>query len=178
MLKLKKGQVALEPIFDSDYYNPHSQLIKIPDMAKDRCDQGIIKYMGRDCDKDLKVGQHVIISGYTGTTITIDKEILIILHSDFIKAIISEEDNKVPGLYFKGKVSFDPLFKNYFLRLPDSMAELEECMIRFAALYQEQLLIPATYEQSISLIAESRTYLDIKKEEYKEQRDEFDRRNL
>lgn len=103
MLKLKSKQVGVEPIYDSDYYNPTSKLIQIPQQAKERCDQGIIKCMGADCDPALKIGDHIIFSGYTGTTIGIDDGIIIVIHSDFIKAIINDNIVEVEGLYLRSR---------------------------------------------------------------------------
>lgn len=106
MIRLKNKQILVEPIYDSDYYNPTSKLIKIPDSAKERCDQGIVKYMGADCDPAITIGSHVIFSGYTGTTIGIDDELLILMHSDFVKAILDVVNYEVPGLYLKDRYGY------------------------------------------------------------------------
>ena len=98
MIGLTRGKVAVEPMFDPDE-SPGG--IIIPDMAKERCDQGIIKYVGEGVD-EYKIGDHVLFSGYTGTTVRLEDEgILIIFHSDFIVCRIDSPDTDVPGLYFR-----------------------------------------------------------------------------
>jgi co-chaperonin GroES (HSP10) len=102
MLRLPKNKIACVPLFDPDM--TPSGLIHIPDIAKERCDQGIVKYMGPECEGDLRPGDHVLFSGYTGTLISVEGEgILIILPESFVTAVIAEpeEDFDIPGLYFK-----------------------------------------------------------------------------
>jgi co-chaperonin GroES (HSP10) len=96
--------------------------IIIPEQAKERTDQGIIKYIGDDV-RDLKVGDYVIFSGYSGTLFHFTgegprgeqvSEDLIIVHSDFIFGVLDEVPyTPVPGLYFKtrdpdNKVIYEP----------------------------------------------------------------------
>src|SRR5678810_1211728 len=70
MMKLVKDRVAVTPIFDADT-SPGG--IIIPDIAKERCDQGIVKYIGPNV-KDIKIGMYVLFSGYTGTLVHIAGE--------------------------------------------------------------------------------------------------------
>lgn len=184
MLRLRNKQIAVEPIFDSDYFNASTQLIKIPEVGKERCDQGVVKYMGANCDPNIKIGSHVIFSGYTGTTLGVDGEILIIMHSNFIKAIVDVDNYVVPGLYFKSVVKDNFLqidiegtllgFKTGKIDLDTAIAFIHKHIAR----YEEKKFIPATYETSITFIKDATaallgTRLDIKKEVYREQRDEF-----
>lgn len=99
MIRLIKNQVAVTPIFDPDQ-SPGG--IWIPDMAKERCDQGIVKYIGPDV-QDIGVGMYVLFSGYTGTLVHIAGEgPLIIMTEPFIVCQLPEVDNiHIPGLYFK-----------------------------------------------------------------------------
>lgn len=125
MLKLPKNKVAIVPIFDHDTISKKGlsalspfelQLAKklgikptgdshihVPEQAKERCDQGVIKYVGEGVP-NLKPGDYVIFSGYTGTLTQIEGEgLLIIMHHRFIEATImmNQEALVVAGLYFK-----------------------------------------------------------------------------
>lgn len=102
MVGMLGDKVGIIPIFDPDK-SPGG--IWIPEQAKERCDQGIVKYLGPDCNI-LKLGDYVIFPGYTGQTVRIDNEILILMSEDAVVAVIEGEDldeTEVPGLYFKGK---------------------------------------------------------------------------
>lgn len=102
MLGMFGRKVGIVPIFDPDK-SPGG--IWIPEEAKERCDQGIVKYLGPDCEL-LKLGDYVIFPGYTGQTVRIDNELLLIMNEDAVSAVIEGEDlesTEVPGLYFKGK---------------------------------------------------------------------------
>lgn len=101
MITLLRDNIAVVPIFDPDL-SPGG--IIIPDMAKERCDQGIVKYVGPKT-KILKAGDYVIFSGYTGTMVRIEDEgRLIIMPEKFVVAQLPEPANvEVDGLYFRGK---------------------------------------------------------------------------
>src|SRR2546427_12980345 len=81
-------------------------MIIIPDEAKERCDQGIIKYVGPEVE-NVRIGDHVLFSGYTGTLLDLEGEgLMIILPEDFITATIGYDweevaATKLPGLYFR-----------------------------------------------------------------------------
>lgn len=183
MIRLKNKQVLIQPIFDSDYYNSQTQLIKIPEYAKERSDQGIIKYMGEDVDPSIKIGDHVIFSGYTGTTIGVDDELLILLHSDFIKATLDDiEAYEVPGLYLRGKIDGKKVKEDILAILGDNSASrvMAPLLVLIGNLLFESR-IPATYESSLPLIAKA--YKDfygsrvtVKANDTKESRDPYDSR--
>lgn len=103
MFQLYDTKVAIIPLFDRDM-TPSGRLY-IPEIAKERCDQGIVKYCGPNC-KWLKPGDYVLFSGYTGAAIHDEHEgTLLIFREEFAAAIIADEkvDNtEVPGLYFRG----------------------------------------------------------------------------
>ncbi|MBA2706036.1 MAG: hypothetical protein H0U60_19535 [Blastocatellia bacterium] len=84
--------------------------IIVPDIAKERVDQGIIKYVGADVPNDFKIGMHVLFSGYSGTLINIEDEgSLIVMHHDFITAELPEPPTtRIPGLFFKSQ------YEDYF----------------------------------------------------------------
>lgn len=100
MIKPIGSNIAVEPRFDSDK-TPGG--LYIPEMAQERCDQGIVKYVGPDV-VDIKVGDYVLFSGYTGTTVRLEDEgIIIILREDFVTCIIEPPDTEIAGLYFRSK---------------------------------------------------------------------------
>lgn len=98
MLILQPDKVAVVPLFDPDTFGH----IIIPEQAKERCDQGIVKYIGSKVET-VKIGDHVIFSGYTGSTVEVEGEgsLLIFLPEDACEAILEEPNTDVPGLYFK-----------------------------------------------------------------------------
>lgn len=99
MIILPRNKVAIEPIYDPDRIGH----IWIPEMAKERCDQGIVKYIGPGVH-NVKPFDHVIFSGYTGTNIEIDGEgILILMPESYIEAVVEYQPCDVPGLYFRSK---------------------------------------------------------------------------
>lgn len=103
MLGIPENKVAIIPLFDPDV-SPGG--IIIPEMAKDRCDQGIVKYCGPRCEI-VKEGDYVLFPGYTGQSVFLEGEgTLIFMREDAITARIEGqelEETEVPGLYFKGK---------------------------------------------------------------------------
>lgn len=95
--------VAVIPLFDPDKSKGG---IYIPEMAKERCDQGIVKYIGDEV-KWIKPGDYVLFSGYTGKAIRFEDEgTLLIMNDEFIVAKMEGstiETTEVPGLFFQGK---------------------------------------------------------------------------
>jgi hypothetical protein len=64
----------------------------IPQGSEGRIDNGVVKYIGPDC-KYVKIGDHCIFSGYSGTQLDMDGEpTLIIINEDFITAKIADTD--------------------------------------------------------------------------------------
>jgi len=96
------NKVACTPLFDPGHYG----MIIIPEQAKERCDQGIIKYVGPEVE-DTHVGDHVLFSVYMGTLLDLEGEgLMIILPEDFIVATVDYHGEevaatKLPGLYFR-----------------------------------------------------------------------------
>jgi chaperonin GroES len=100
MIKLLGRQIAVDPRLDSE---KSSGGLYIPEIAQERADQGIVKYVGPDVI-DVKIGDYVLFSGYTGTTVKLEDEgLLIIMHEDFVTCLIFPPDTEVPGLYFRDK---------------------------------------------------------------------------
>ena len=96
-----KNQCVVDPIYDSDYAD-EGRLIKIPDAYKERADQGIVKAIGPKV-VDVMVGDYVIFSGYTGTTIREGGIVYLIIPEDFVVARVAPDDIEAAGLYFQGK---------------------------------------------------------------------------
>lgn len=105
MLNLLANKVAIIPIRDPDKIGS----LWVPDQAKERTDQGIVKYIGPKC-KYVKIGDYVAFSGYSGTLFNIQDperpqeivEDVIIIDEEFIVAVMDDlEDSTVPGLFFQ-----------------------------------------------------------------------------
>jgi co-chaperonin GroES (HSP10) len=102
MLKVNKNNIAVVPVFDSDQ-TPGG--LWIPDIAKKRANQGVVKYIGSEV-QDISVGDYVLFSGYTGTTVRLSggEGIVIIMHQDFVNAkIVLSDPIIVPGLFVYSK---------------------------------------------------------------------------
>lgn len=92
--------IYLTPIFDRKRSRGG---IIVPDIAQDRCDQGIVKYVGPDVI-DLKVGDYCLFPNYTGTIMHVEDEgHIIIMPEPSITAVLEgkPQETSVPGLYFK-----------------------------------------------------------------------------
>lgn len=73
--------------------------IYLPDQAREKDDQGIVKYVGPKV-KDLKVGDYVLFSGWTGTSIQTDEEgYMIIMPEDQVICKLHPPATKISGLY-------------------------------------------------------------------------------
>lgn len=79
----------------------HGGGLIIPDEAKPKVNQGIVKYVGTGVT-DYKPGDYILFSAYSGTTVRIEGEgLFIILHEDFVTCTILPPETDIPGLYFK-----------------------------------------------------------------------------
>lgn len=100
--KLRDNIVGIEPIFDNTVSKGG---IIIPDAAKGRCAQGIVKYLGPNV-KDLQVGDYVIFSGYNGDLIAFEDELVITMPEDFVQARL-KIDSKITLHTEHGKITYD-----------------------------------------------------------------------
>jgi len=100
MITIRPKKVAVVPLYDPD---KTAGGIWIPDMAKERVDQGIVKYVGADVSL-VDIGDHILFSGYTGSLVNLDGEgTLIIMEEDFITAKLCEPAQvEISSLYFRG----------------------------------------------------------------------------
>jgi len=160
-----KDRVAISPIYDSDV--SASGNIIIPNEAKERCDQGIVKYIGPDVSENIAIGDHVSFSGYTGTTVRIgsghgdyeNDEILIIVPEPFIVMKILGVVTSLPGLYFKSgdEQQIDCVARITYkitklLNITDERAE-EIMQIIIDELRDSEKYFEATHEKVIEHIA-------------------------
>jgi co-chaperonin GroES (HSP10) len=102
VIRLRTKHAAIVPIDDPET-TPGG--IIIPDQAKDRTDQGIVKYVGADCEFVSPL-DYVIYGGFNGQLLIINTERLIVVHEDFITARVSTDDVdslEVAGLYYKSR---------------------------------------------------------------------------
>jgi co-chaperonin GroES (HSP10) len=100
MLEVVGNNVAMTPIFDPDISKGG---LYIPEMAKERCDQGIIKYIGPKV-KWAKPGDYCLFSGYSGTYVDVENEgRLILMPENFLICKLHAEPTEVPGVYFRGR---------------------------------------------------------------------------
>ena len=114
MLHLPRNKVAVDPLYDPD--KTISGII-IPDEAKHKCTQGIVKYIGESI-RLVNVGDHVLFPAYDGSTVIIAGEgALIFLEESSIVAIITDPIEYVSGLYHKDSDG------NYFQASIDSTVE-------------------------------------------------------
>ena len=125
MISVTGRKVAIVPIYDPEesagwHGLTHAELLDvqrrgikndnnsakiiIPDIAKERTDQGIVKYVGPKV-KDLQPGDYVFYPNYAGTLMQIEDEgTLIILPEQFCTCKYHlDEEVIIPGLFFRSK---------------------------------------------------------------------------
>ena len=104
MISVLDNKVAVKPLYDPDVIGH----IIIPDQAKERCDQGIVKAIGarvKEICPELELGMHILFSGYDGSLIELEDEgLFLVMPVEFVRAIIFPPNiGDIPGLYFKDK---------------------------------------------------------------------------
>lgn len=167
MLKVKKSDVAVIPIFDPQ---KTSGGLWIPEIAKERSDQGIVKYIGEEACKEIEVypGDHVMYAAYDGTLTRIDGEgILIILPASKIVAILHPPETRIDGMYFKSPLNEDEreellneLRHIYDMEMPERFAEGTRDNFLNKVLqagFLKNQYFPLSYEQAVQLLAEGIT---------------------
>ena len=94
--------MPITPIRDLLYIIPIDRedkigLIHVPDQVNQRRNQGIVKYRGPKTTGDIRVGDHVLFSGWDGDEIVYEGEgLLIVMPEIFVVAKLYEgEDNYV-----------------------------------------------------------------------------------
>ena len=105
MLSMLDDRIAVIPVEDP----PKVGSLWVPDTAKRRAEQGVIKYRGENV-KELKVGDHVLFSGYTGTRISYqDEGHLIVMKETDVLALLSGS-----GEIIMSRSQVTTIFKNAF----------------------------------------------------------------
>ena len=94
--------MPLKPVRDLLYVIPIHREDKIgsiivPDIHEPLTNQGIVKYRGPKTSGEIKVGDHVLFTGYDGDEMVLEGEgLLVVVPEPFISAILLEgEDNYV-----------------------------------------------------------------------------------
>lgn len=100
MLKLIRANVGIRPRFYDN--KTESGLLYIPEDSIRRANQGTVIYTGPHC-KLVTLGDYVLFSGHSGTTVRTDGGVVIILSEEFLTCVIKEEVEKVPGLFMQDK---------------------------------------------------------------------------
>lgn len=86
MIELLDDRVAIIPVEDPDKIGS----IWIPDTAKKKADQGVVKYRGKNVE-ELKVGDHVLFPAYTGQKIAIHGEgVLYVMREEDVLCVLGE----------------------------------------------------------------------------------------
>lgn len=105
--------------------------LHIPHMAQTRINQGFVKYRGPNVI-DLKIGDYVLFSGYTGTLTHIEGEgKLIVMPEDFVVAKIEMVENlPIPGVYFTERIDKDAVTSSLFEIIATELPDLapEQCL--------------------------------------------------
>jgi co-chaperonin GroES (HSP10) len=181
MLRVKKTDVAVIPIFDPpkthkilNAYTGKEEGLIIPETAKERSDQGIVKYIGSEVD-DVYYGDHVMYAAYDGTLVNLSGEgLLIILPRDKIVATIHPPETKIDGIYFKSKLDREELealhneLKSIIREgLESGMFFADEIFSDIAkkvmlAGFMKEQFHSCTYEMTTELIAQAITNADWK----------------
>jgi co-chaperonin GroES (HSP10) len=167
MISLPKGKIAMTPLFDP--MTTKGGLF-VPDQARERCDQGIVKYIAPD-EENFKIGDYVLFSAYDGTLVEIDGELLILMKSETLVCKIAPPqylNTVIRGLYFKS----DYLIANsvnhvvnaiqmHFGILKDDEKEqaLRADIFKILVADRAETFFEANYEQAMELVSAELTQL-------------------
>lgn len=160
MIEVPRGKVAITPIFDPDRTKGG---LFIPDQAKERCDQGIIKYVSAE-EEFFEPGDYVLFSAYDGTLVQLEGEgLLIFMHSDALVCKISPPEylnTVMKGLYFRTDSSVTPLAKQIagIFGFADHK-EYEDRIRNEIIEWETDKYFNANYEQALSIMSENLTEL-------------------
>lgn len=151
MLVPLRDEVYIYPIFDSP--KSSSGLILIPDEARQRCDQGIVRLVGPKCNW-LKTGDYVLFPNYNGTLMFIEDSPWIIMQEMAVtaKLDLNHKHIQIPGLFHQERgITRDKEGKT---------------------ISDDTMHFPATFESAMKLITEALAENPI----YKDMRDYKDKR--
>lgn len=188
MIQLQRDLVGIKPIRDPDksqgtpdYTAEEIKLMKelgtyeaainkkgslhIPDDAIERTDQGIVAYVGPKV-RDIRKGDYVLFSGYSGTTVQFEKDAdgtLIIMREKFVTCILEAPNTDVKGLYFRaspGEAVIRHKVMSILRELNQNISGItteDACNRILRAMWENEneSYFPATYEMAMNLIAMS-----------------------
>lgn len=124
MITVINDRVAIVPVENPDKIGS----LWIPEMAKDRLNQGFVKYKGPDV-QNLKIGDYVFFSGYAGTLTYVEGEgKFIIMPEKFCIATLLIDGKRwlIPGLYFKEQENLNDARVEMFEILVKVLPTLDE----------------------------------------------------
>lgn len=98
MIRLTGRNIGVRPRFYDN--KTESGLLYIPEDSVRRANQGTVAFVGSEV-KDISLGDYVLFSGYSGTTVRIDDGIIIILNEDFVTCRLDDIPLFVPGLFLR-----------------------------------------------------------------------------
>jgi chaperonin GroES len=155
MLTLKDRDIAVSPAFDPSK-SPGGLII--PDTAKERCDQGNVKYVGPNAEYVLP-GDHVLFSAYDGTLLRVDGEgLVIILPENKIVSILNPPRHNVGGIYFKSSLTdgeIEELIEEVMHITKCGQQEARTLVVKRG--FQKNVYWPCTYEMTVELLADAVT---------------------
>lgn len=126
MLRLPRKNVAIKPFSQPSMSDGG---IIIPEMAKGRMNQGLVKYVAEGCEY-LKPGDHVLFGLYDGTLIFIEGEgRLLIMSEEVVPCVIEGMGNiLVSGLIIieRGEETYDDEARSYSQPGPVTISEAIE----------------------------------------------------
>lgn len=129
MLKVPRKMIAVDPIFESDKRGS----IYVPEQAKSRVKQGIVKYIGAEVTT-VGIGDYVFFSGYAGTVFRLENEgTLLFLTEDNIVATLKERQTDIAGLFFYGGDG-----KYFTATFEQAMMLITKAMNKYYATVKEQ----------------------------------------
>lgn len=92
MIRLLSNDIACIPIEDPDRTESG---LWVPDQAKQRVDQGIVKYTGPECEAVAR-GDHVLFGGYTGQKLSVEDEgVLYIMKETDVVAVFPDSTERI-----------------------------------------------------------------------------------
>ena len=162
MLQVLRDNVAISPLYDPTETRGG---IIIPDSAKERCDQGIVKYIGTDV-KELQIGDYVVFSPFNGTNTHIEGEgNVIIMPEDKCVCVLHPPRHLLENVFFGQKRSFTnivllieqitDILKDSILHQGLSSLSTAERIVKELKLDREYTIL--TYEDAIKEIANDLT---------------------
>ena len=97
MIKIYKDKIGVLPIREPEKIGSLYVPIR---KEQDNISQGVVKYIGSEC-RLVQVGDHVVFSSYTGVTVSIGDEEIIVMEERFVDGVVERDDFLINGLFVK-----------------------------------------------------------------------------